>query len=170
MTRRDLLLLPVSVVSVVVGVAAWHDIPVPAGIAIVFGGVYLLVRLLHVVTRRVALRVDAAGVTLGVTPPWPASHTAVVPWEDIKEILVWTQDAGRAKVTYVGLRRRPGSPPLPGSARSGWLKRLNSAFAPGVSPDVVADSRPATFWPLHVPTLRAAVHQFAPTVPVTDQS
>ncbi|MGC4864714.1 hypothetical protein ACLQ3B_04665 [Micromonospora sp. DT53] len=167
-TRRDLLLIPTSAVFVAVGVALLRDGPFPGLGAIVFGGAFLLLRLVTVLGRRVALRVDAAGITLGQTPPWPSSHTAVVPWSDIEAVVLWTQQAGLTAVPYVGLQRRPGLPPLPGSARSRGLRWMNWALVAHVPPAVLADSRPATLWRLHRPSLEAAVRHFAPAVEIVD--
>jgi hypothetical protein len=167
-TRRDMLLVPASVLFVIVGVAMRHDKPVPAIVAIALGGVFLLIRLIGVISGRVALRVDATGVTLGMMPPWPASYTATVPWKDIEAIVLWRQDAGRTTIPYIGLQRRPGLTSLPGSVRSGALKRISQFVAAHVPPEVVADSRPVTMWRLHEPTLRAAIGRFAPTVDIVD--
>ncbi|MET8044395.1 hypothetical protein ABZU25_26450 [Micromonospora sp. NPDC005215] len=167
-TRRDLLLMPSSAVFVAVGIALLRDEPLPGLGAIVFGGVFLLLRLFSVLSCRVALRVDAAGVTLGQTPPWPSSHTAMVPWSDIEAVVLWTQQAGPTTVPYVGLRRRPGLPPLPGSARSRGLWRMNQALVPHVPPAVLADSRPATFWRLNRPSIEASIRHFAPAVEIVD--
>ncbi|MEV1331663.1 hypothetical protein AB0J20_19060 [Micromonospora costi] len=167
-TRRDLLLLPTGAVFVAIGVPFLRDEPVPALGAIVTGSAFLLLRLVSVLGRRVALRVDAVGVTLGQTPPWPSSHTAVVPWSDIEAVVLWTQQAGGTTVPHVGLQRRPGLPPLPGSARSRALRRMNQAFVPHVPPAVLADSRPATLWRLHRPSLEATVRHFAPAVQIVD--
>ncbi|RAO37380.1 hypothetical protein PSN13_01362 [Micromonospora saelicesensis] len=89
-TRRDPLLMPTSAVFVAVGVALLRDEALPGLGAIVFGGVFLLLRLVSVLSCRVALRVDAAGITVGQTPPWPSSHSAVVPWSDIEAVVLWT--------------------------------------------------------------------------------
>ncbi|MBB5480964.1 hypothetical protein [Micromonospora parathelypteridis] len=167
-TRRDLLLVPVSVVFVAVGVLIHRDAPVAGVVAVVMGGAFLLLRLITVLGRRVALRVDAAGVTLGHPPPWPSSRTAVVPWSDIEAVVLWTQRAGGTTVPYVGLLRRPGLPPLPGSARSRGVQRMNQGVVRHVPPSVLADSRPATFWSLHRASLDAAVRHFAPAVEIVD--
>ncbi|MET7865273.1 hypothetical protein [Micromonospora taraxaci] len=39
---------------------------------------------------------------------------------------------------------------------------MNQVAVPYVPPAVLADSRPATFWRLHRPSLEAAVRHFAP--------
>ncbi|WP_433309940.1 hypothetical protein ACQP0U_21585 [Micromonospora sp. CA-269861] len=77
-TRRDLLLKPTSAAFVVVGVGLVRYEPVAGLGAIVFGGAFLLLRLVSALSGRVALRVDAAGITLGQTPPWPSSHGGAV--------------------------------------------------------------------------------------------
>jgi hypothetical protein len=41
-------------------------------------------------------------------------------------------------------------------------------LVPHVPPDVLADSRPATFWRLHRPSLEVAVRHFAPAVEIVD--
>lgn len=41
---------------------------------------------------------------------------------------------------------------------------MNQVAVPYVPPAVLADSRPATFWRLHRPSIEAAVRHFAPTV------
>ncbi|MEU8328610.1 hypothetical protein [Micromonospora sp. NPDC048839] len=160
--------MPTSAAFVTVGVAHFRDEPLPGLGAIVFGGAFLLLRLISVLSGRVAMRVDAAGVTLDQTPPWPSSRTAVVPWSDLEAVVLWTQQAGPATVSYVGLQRRTGSPPLPGSARSRRLWRMNKALVPHVPPAVIADSRPTTLWRLHRPSLAAAVRHFAPAVDIVD--
>ncbi len=167
-TRRDLLLVPTSAVFLAVGVSMLRDEPVPAVAAVALGGAFLILRLISALSRRVALRVDAAGVTLALTPPWPSSRTAVVPWSDIEAVVLFTQHVGVASIPYVGLQRRPGLPPLPGSARSRFLRRMNHAVVPHVPPDVLADSRQATSWRLHRPRLKAAVRHFAPSVKIVD--
>ncbi len=167
-TRRDLLLLPTSAVFIAVGVLMLRDEPVPAVGAITLGGAFLLLRLVSAMSGRVALRVDAAGVTLGMTPPWSSSRTAVIPWSDIEAVVLRAQHVGAATIPYVGLRRRPDLLPLPGSARSRFLQRINRAVVSHVPSDVLTDSRPATLWRLHRPSLKAAVHHFAPAVEIVD--
>ncbi|MEU8219883.1 hypothetical protein AB0C47_29420 [Micromonospora taraxaci] len=168
LVRRDLLLIPTSVGFVVLGVLIFRDERVSGVAAAVFGGAFLLLRLVSALSRRVALRIDAAGVTLGQTPPWPSSSTAVVPWSDIEMVVLWTQQVRWTSIPYVGLQRRRGLPPLPGSARSRAVRVLNQAAVPYVPPAVLADSRPATFWSLHGPSVEAAVRHFAPTVEYVD--
>jgi len=76
-------------------------------IDIVFFGDGALFFLGVICTRRVAFRVDASGVTLGGTPPRYRSGTRVVPWADIRQVVLWEQPMpyGRS-MPHVGLVRR----------------------------------------------------------------
>lgn len=109
-TRIDLLLLPASMVFIAVGVLMFRREPVTAVGAIAMGGAYVVLRLANVMNRRV----DVGEGTLGMTPPWPSSKTAKVPWSDIEAIVLWAQRAGPNTIRYIGLRRRSGLAPLPG--------------------------------------------------------
>jgi hypothetical protein len=66
---------------------------------------------------RVALRVDARGVTLGGSPPHYRATTAVVPWTDIVSVMLWRQVLPTgALMPYLGLERRPGAAALPAAS------------------------------------------------------
>lgn len=148
-TGRDLWAAPFCAAVVVAGVFMFGDKPLVAVGCIAIGTGYLAVRVVSMLSRRVALRVDATGVTLGETPPWPAARGVIVPWADIETVVLWSKQAGSAKVPYVGVRRRAGLPPLPGMVIS---ERVHG--------------RTVNFWRLHRPSLEAAVRHFAPTVAV----
>jgi hypothetical protein len=171
-TRRDLLLVPICVLFVVVGAfMATQGETVMGSLAALIGGAYLVLLTVALVSRRPALAVTAAGVTLGMVPPWPASRTAFVPWADIEAVVLWRQAAGQTSVRYIGLHRRADAPPLPGSMRSSMLKRMSTALVPpNVPPQLMADSRPVSFWRLDKPRLIAAVNDFAPQVLVIDET
>src|SRR5580693_172824 len=81
---------------------------------VLFGG-GALVFIASIATRRVALRVDASGVTLGGSPGRYRSTTRLIPWAEIKEIVLWRQPMpyGRS-MRYVGVARRKGTRPLAG--------------------------------------------------------
>lgn len=171
-TPRGLLLLLASILFVVIGaVMAVGAQPVWGTLAILLGAAYATLSTMAWLSRRVALAVTADGITLGLAPPWPANRSAFIPWPDVEAIVVWRQAAGRASLGYIGVQRRPGAPPLPGSASSPRLRRVNKAFAPDYLPEaLVADSRPINFWRLDTKKLAAAVSQFAPGVPVVDRA
>ena len=175
-TRRDLLLIPACVVFVVVGVAGVADGQPTGYLACVIGGGYIVVSTVAMASRRVALAVTAEGITLGLVPPWPSGRTAFVPWSDIEAVVLWRQHMLRMQwfrqsLGYVGVVRRAGAPPLPGSAKSSMLRRVNAAVVPWrLSEELVADSRPVSFWRLDEKKLAAAVAHFRPDVPVVHDS
>jgi hypothetical protein len=117
-----------------------------------------------------AVRVDQAGVTLCASPLYPKSTTRLFPWEHVASVVIWQGPfSGRVnRLEYVGVERRPGTPPITGKftgRRSRSAARLDS---PGI-PSEVAVTRAATNgWVLDHGRLTAAVAHFAPGVRVID--
>ena len=73
-------------------------------VTLVFFGGGTLVFIASIATRRVALRVDASGITLGGSPGRYRSTTCLIPWADIREVVLWRgPDALRP---FHALRRR----------------------------------------------------------------
>ncbi len=121
-----------------------------------------------VARRLVAFRVDDQGVTLGGAPAKYARQTAFVPWGDIQAVLLWQQKtAGLSPMDYVGLRRRPGAPQLPG-ANSRLSREQTSRLAPHVDHDVFLASRHINLWKLDRRRLAEALGTFAPGVAVEE--
>lgn len=161
LVRRDLLLIPASAVFLAVGVLWVGEDPLIGVAGMLLGGGYLAVRLVTALSRRVALRVDVTGVTLGVVPPWPRTHIATVPWSDIEAVVLWRQVTGRTSVRYLGLQRRAGLAPLPGSLRSGLLKKMTRSVVPRDVPlQTAIDSRPVSLWRLDEKRLAEAIDRF----------
>jgi hypothetical protein len=145
----------------------------PLWIAVVVGAFCLLGFLVFTVTassRKVALRIDRHGVTLGGTPLPIGPKTDVVRWEDVVSIVLWTQHVGRQKMPYIGLQRRQGSPQLPGLPYGPRRKRINETLIPHVSSEIVQASRPINLWRLDRARLETAVAAFAPGVNIIDFS
>jgi hypothetical protein len=135
-------------------------------IDIVFFGGGALFFLGVICTRRVAFRVDASGVTLGGTPPRYRSGTRMVPWADIRKVVLWEQPMpyGRS-MRYVGLVRRKGAPPLAGRRGQRLGRATARALVPDhVSGDTLLASRAVNSWRLDTGRLAAAVEHFAPHV------
>jgi hypothetical protein len=141
----------VGLVFAVAGIAlplAWRiiDIAFFGGGALFFLGV--------ICTRRVAFRYR--------------SGTRVVPWADIKQVVLWEQPMlyGRS-MRHVGLVRRHGAPPLAGR-RGQRLGRVTArALVPDhVSGDTLLASRAVSSWRLDTDRLTAAVAHFAPGVKI----
>jgi len=57
-------------------------------VTLVFFGGCALVFIASIATRRVALRVDASGVTLGGSPGRYVATTVLILWADIREIVL----------------------------------------------------------------------------------
>lgn len=164
-------MVPISVGFAALGfamVAAGEWMGILVGL---IGVLYLTVLAVACLSRRDALVVAENGITLGLLPPWSATgHAAFVPWSDVEAIVLWRQPAGFASVRYIGVERRTGAPPLPGSARNPILRRMNKAVVPThVSEALVADSRMVGYWRLDKERLTSAVHHFAPHVQVVDE-
>lgn len=115
--------------------------------------------------RLVAFRVDAEGVLLGGAPARHTAQTAFVPWADITSLALWQQQTAGEPIEYVGVRRRPGAPPLAGM-NSGLSPERTAQLAPHVEHDLFLASRPVNLWRLDPVRLGAAVDAFAPKVPV----
>jgi hypothetical protein len=103
-------------------------------------GCGLLILLWALLHRRVALRVDAAGVTLGGSPLHYRASTVRVPWPDIVAILVWQHILpSGALVPQLGVQRRQDeTPQLTTRPVSGFqldrraLARAAAVYAPHV--------------------------------------
>jgi hypothetical protein len=156
------------VIGGVVAVAASIGVAMPLVPTIVLFGGGLLAVLWGLLRRRIALRVDAAGVTLGGSPLRYRATTAVVPWADIVTVVLWRQVlAAGPLMPHLGLQRRPGAAPLavpagrPGPAAAGGL-------VPDIPTDVLAASRAVDGWRLNRRGLARAVTGFAPGVWVLD--
>jgi hypothetical protein len=133
---------------------------------VLFGG-GALVFIAGIATRRVALRVDASGITLGGSPGRYRSTTRLIPWADVREVVLWRQPMpyGRS-VRYVAVARHRGAPPLAG--RRG--QRAGQLTARALTPvsGVLLASRAANLWRLDTDRMTAAVAHFAPGVRVVD--
>jgi hypothetical protein len=88
------------------------DLPMPLLPTIVLIGGALLAVLGCLLYRRVALRVDAAGVTLGGPPLRYRTAATVVPWPDIEAVELWQRILpSGALVPQLGVRRRQDETP-----------------------------------------------------------
>ncbi|WKX70979.1 hypothetical protein [Streptomyces sp. XD-27] len=116
--------------------------------------------------RLVAFRVDETGVTLGGAPARYKSQTAFVPWQDIEAVVLWQHEtAGLSPMSYVGVRRRPGAPPLPGPNRN-LGPQQTARLAPHVEHELFLASRAINLWRIDPGRLVLSVQAFAPGMPV----
>ncbi|MGH3187822.1 MAG: hypothetical protein ACRDPY_47320 [Streptosporangiaceae bacterium] len=162
--------------SLVIGAAVFVlvALTVPMSLALrvvtlVFFGGGALVFIANIASRRVALRVDAGGITLGGSPGRYRSATRLIPWADIREVVLWRQPMpyGRS-MRYVAVVRRKGARPLAGRRGQRAGKVTARALTP-VSGDTLLASRAANLWRLDADRMSAAVAHFAPGVRVIDQ-
>ncbi len=149
-------------VGVLVPMQVWLRV-----VTVGFFGLVFIAAGLKMLSRRVALRVDPTGVTLGGGLVRPSATTAFVPWEDIQAVIVWPYFyRGRQSIPYVGLHRREGLPALPGEPSG--LGRGLLITRSIVPEDVVLASRAVRGWTLDIDRLGTAVHKFAPDLEVVD--
>src|SRR5258708_10287242 len=142
-------------------------------VAIAFFGWGSLNGLAAMVSRKIALRVDEAGITLGGSPFRYRATTHVFPWADIERIVIWRRSfpvvIGRwtlfsfGSIRYVGVLRHSGAPPLPMSR----ARRLDWTAA-GAPVYGIAGAKAPSAWLLDTQRLAAAVAICAPAIPVVD--
>jgi hypothetical protein len=116
------------------------DLPMPLLPTIALLGAGLLAVLGCLLYRRVALRVDAAGVTLGGPPLRYRAAATMVPWPDIEAVELWQRILpSGALVPQLGVRRRQDeTPQLTTQAVTGFqldrraLARAVAGYAPHV--------------------------------------
>jgi hypothetical protein len=111
------------------------------------------------VTRRLALRIDSSGVTLGRA--WPPTQAVFVPWPDIEHLVRFSAVNRSGTAQFVGVRlkqgaNRPPGVPAPGSFAA-KLRRFNAGFTPWPA-DLFRNARP---WSLDDASLADAVRLHA---------
>jgi len=157
-----------AAVFVLIAVTAPMSLALRVVTLVLFGG-GALVFIASIATRRVALRVDASGITLGGSPGRYRSTTRLIPWAEVREVVLWRQPVpyGRS-VRYVAVARHNGAPPLAGRRAQRAGKVTARALTP-VSGDMLLASRAANLWRLDTDRMTAAVAHFAPGVRVVDK-
>ncbi|TDC59016.1 hypothetical protein E1200_32635 [Actinomadura sp. GC306] len=118
-----------------------------------------------VLTRRVALRVDADGVTLAGYPIRYRATLLYVPWTEVQAIVLWAQH-GRSTLPYIGIRRNKDARKMKPMGRvNRWL---TSWVVPHIPLDLVQSSRPIINWRLDHDRLAKAVATHAPDVQIVN--
>ena len=84
-----------------------HHLPRAPFIALCACGAFLAVFV--PLSRKVALRVDASGLTLGGNPLRYKATTRVVPWHEVQRVFLWRRGPG---VRYLSVERPADAPPL----------------------------------------------------------
>ncbi|MGX1543693.1 hypothetical protein [Streptomyces adustus] len=166
--RRTISVLAISALFSVLLLV--HSSGVPLGLRIVglllFGGGGLLMAA-GALTRKTAFRVDATGILLGGSPVRYRATTAHVPWQDITAVVLWQQPVPHSVLPWVGVARREGAPPLPGSGQGRITRSIGEALTP-VPAELLVASRAVNGWRLDRSRLATAVAYFAPGVQVVE--
>src|SRR4051812_27797170 len=120
--------------------------------------------LMAAVTRRLALRVDSSGVTLGRA--FLPARPVFVPWRDIEQIVRFAAVNRSGTAQFIGVRLKPGATRPPGVPAQGSLaaklRRLNAGFTPWPA-DLFRNARS---WSLDDSSLAEAVRRHAGPVPI----
>jgi hypothetical protein len=163
-SRRTASVVAAGVLAVLVAVGV--AMPLLPALILLAAGVPAL--LWGAASRRVAVRVDARGVTLGGSPLRYRSTTLLVPWADITNVLLWQHllPAGTL-VPRLGLECRPAAAATQSAARRHG-PTATGGLTPDLPADVIAASRPVSGWRLDRRGLASAVARFAPDVRVLD--
>jgi len=145
---RTGLIIVIALVFAILGVVLHLSTGLRIADIVFFGGGGLFM-LGVAASHRVAIRVDASGVTLGGVPPRYRSGTRFVPWADIEKVVLWQQKLPRGgSMRYVGLVRRAGAPPLTGRRAQFVGRVMAPAVARGISGDTLMASRAINGWSL----------------------
>jgi hypothetical protein len=116
-------------------------------------------------THRVALRVDADGVTLGRVP-FPPSRQVTVPLRDVEAVVVFWRAGNGRRVLLVGLRLCPGAERPPGVPTPGTFRHLLYRVNTGLNPYPVDVYRPVNGWRLDGLRLQDALDSYGGGVPL----
>ncbi|WP_194814217.1 hypothetical protein [Nocardia sp. XZ_19_385] len=135
---------------------------------VLFGGGGLLM-LAAALSRKVAMRVDQSGITLGGSPLRYRQTTQHVPLPDIEAVVLWRQHTA-ANIPWIGILRRADAPP-PSPVPTGGRRAMNStAAALSGAPDerLMQCATAINGWKLDTAELKAALQELAPHVRVDD--
>jgi hypothetical protein len=108
-TRASTTALAACSVFVLIGVVAPAA---PLRLRVVFialGGCGAFLSVIVPASRKVALRIDASGITLGGNPLRYKATTRVIPWNEVQRVFLWRREPG---VRYLGVERPDDAPPL----------------------------------------------------------
>lgn len=166
-TRTSTTGLAAFSVFALIGVIAPAPLPLRVVIVAVFGcGAFLTV--IVPASRKVALRIDASGITLGGNPLRYQATTRVIPWNEVQGVFLWRRRPG---VRYLGVERPPGAPPL---SSGGTGKADRTAFYLAPNPQVpsptlkVGTTRGMQAFSVDDARLSDAIARYAPIVDIVN--
>ncbi|MQY31308.1 hypothetical protein [Nocardia aurantia] len=139
------------------------------GTLLLFGGGGLLA-LVSSLSRRVALRVDATGITLGGNLLRYRATTRQFPWADVEAVVLWRQYTA-AGHPWIGILRHAYAPPLSSApAGSGGRGLTYAVTALSGAPDgrLLQCAKGIDGWSLDIARLTAVLETVAPQVRLVD--
>ncbi|MCX4094626.1 hypothetical protein [Nocardia sp. alder85J] len=139
------------------------------GLVLFFGAGGLL-GLVTSLSRRVALRVDADGITFGGTLLRYRASTRRFPWADVEAVVLWRQQTA-AGVPWIGILRHRYAPPLPGALTGAGGRGLTTAFTALIgAPDerLLECAKGIDGWSLDTARLATVLGSVAPGVRFVD--
>ena len=166
-TRASTIALTGCSVLVLVGVLA--PVPLPMRVVVVAlcgSGAFLTV--IVPASRKVALRIDASGITLGGNPLRYKATTRVIPWHEVQRVFLWRRRPG---VRYLGVERFADAPPL---SPGGTGKADRPAFYLSANPQVpsptlkVGTTRGMQAFSVDDDRLSEAIAHYAPTADIVN--
>lgn len=166
-TPKSALVVIVCAAFAAIGFFMWTDNLMIAGLTIVFFGGGGLVYAVGLMRGKLALRIDAEGITVGRSPLVRQLPGRTVPWSDVVSVVLFAQKTSNTTMIYLGVQRREGLAPLPGSPGAVAMK-MSKALLPGIPADVLATSVPVNGWRLDEERLARTLALVAPSVPLLD--
>jgi hypothetical protein len=144
-------------------------IPMPLlvrALSILFGAWGIWQCVIYPASRKIALRVDHAGLTLGGSPLRYKVTARFIPWSDIDRVVLWQRVVLWGKLRYIGVQRRPGAAPLSpgGTGRADRPAFYAGSYVPPVPGLVAGAVRGLSAWRLDDNRLAAAIRACAPAV------
>jgi hypothetical protein len=166
-TRTSISALTICCVLVLCGVVA--PLPLLLRVAIIAAcGYGALASVIVPASRKVALRIDANGITLGGGPMRYKATTRVVQWHEVQRVFLWRRGPG---VRYLAVERPADAPPL---SPEGTGKADRPAFYLSRNPQVptptlkVGATRGMQAFSVDDARLSDAIAHYAPTVSVVN--
>ncbi|GAB2533665.1 hypothetical protein [Nocardia heshunensis] len=146
------------------------DMPVLMRIgSLVLFGLSGLLQLATVLSRKVALRADASGITLGGQLLRYRAATKHVPWSEVEAIVLWRQYSA-SNIPWLGVLRRADAPPLytPKSESGRAVQSAASALSGAPDRRLLQCAKNISGWKVDLDRLTAALATIAPHVPTAD--
>ena len=168
-TRTSVTALALCSAFVLVAIAVPH-MPLPLRVVIIACCAYgAFLSVIVPACRKVALRVDARGLTLGGSPLRYKATTRAIPWHEVQRVFLWRR--GPSGVRYLSVERPAGAPPLsPGGTGKADRPALYRAPNPQVpSPTLkVGTTRGMQAFSIDDARLSDAIAHYAPSVSIVN--